>query len=146
MTPHQIELVRQSWASLEPRAPEVVTAFHARLFELDARVAALLTQAGLEEDARRFTQALSALVESLDDPERFVPILARLGRDHAAIGISARQYRLFGVALLATLQSSLHSSWRSDLRDAWAETYELAVSIMQRAAVRISGGAGQIPA
>jgi hemoglobin-like flavoprotein len=137
MTPHQIELVRQSWAALGSRAPEVATAFYARLFELDPRVAALLAQVGLEEHARKFADAMTALVESLEDPEGFVPMLARLGRDHAAVGVTERQYRLFGVALLCTLQAA-HPKWHAEMRDAWAETYVLAVSIMQRAGSRIS--------
>jgi hemoglobin-like flavoprotein len=144
MTPHQIDLVRQSWAALGPRAPEVATAFYARLFELDPRVAAWLAHVGLEEHARKFTEAMTALVESLDDPERFVPMLARLGRDHAVVGVTERQYRLFGVALLCALQTALHPSWQADMRDAWAETYVLAVSIMQRAGARLSGATGGI--
>jgi hemoglobin-like flavoprotein len=89
---------------------------------------------------------MTALVESLDDPERFVPMLARFGRDHAVVGVTERQYRLFGVAFLCALQSALHSSWHGEVRDAWAETYVLAASIMQRAAVRFSGATGEIPA
>jgi hemoglobin-like flavoprotein len=119
-----------------------VTDFYARLVEFDPGVAVLLSHAGLEDHARKFQGALSTLIESLDDPEAFVPMLARLGRDHAAIGVSERQYRVFGVALLSTLQSALGPVWQPELRDAWAETYVLAASIMQRAAARVSGATG----
>jgi nitric oxide dioxygenase len=144
MTPQQIALVRQSWVLLEPAATEVATDFYARLFELDARIAALLAHAGVEAQARKFALAMSALVECLHEPERYVPLLARLGRDHAAIGVSERQYRLFGDVLLTTLRSALHPAWNQELHDAWAETYLLIASIMLRAGARTSGATQEL--
>jgi nitric oxide dioxygenase len=146
MTPQQIALVRQSWAALGPVATEVATDFYTRLFALDARMATLLAHAGVEAQARKFALAMSALVECLHEPERYVPLLARLGRDHTAIGVSERQYRLFGDVLLTTLGSALHPVWNRELHDAWAETYLLVASIMQRAGARISGATQELPA
>lgn len=139
MTPTQIHLVRQSWAALEPTGPGLATVIYTRLLDQEAGFAAMFVPAGMDRQARRFAETLSLLVESLEDPDAFVPVLAALGRSHMALGVTERHYRLFGRVLLVTLGESLPSQWSPELHDAWADAYLLYTSIMKRAGARASG-------
>ena len=144
MTPQQIALVRQSWAVLEPVAPQVTAAFYQRLFELDPALEARFARVDREAQGRKLTDTLATLVRSLDDPEGFVPMALGLGQAHVEYGATRRHYALFGEALLSTLQFTLEPAWSVDLHDAWAEAYTLLAALMQRGSTRPSGEARQI--
>ena len=139
MTPTQIDLVRQSWTALIPTGPRFAAAFYARLIALDARFGPMFAHSDMDRQACRFAETLALLVESLDEPDAFVPVLAALGRSHMALGVTERLYRVFGQTLLATLEESCAPQWSQELHDAWADAYLLFTSIMKRAGVRASG-------
>jgi hemoglobin-like flavoprotein len=144
MTSQQIALVRQSWAVLRPVAPQITAAFYRRLFELEPALEARFAQVDREAQGRKFIETLSTLVDSLDDPDGFVPMALALGQAHVGYGATRRQYGLFGEALLSTLQVTMEPAWTIELHDAWAEAYTLLAALMQRGGTRPSGEGRQI--
>jgi len=60
MTPTQIELIRTSWASVEPIADVAATLFYERLFEMDPAVRRLFRKTDMEAQRKNLMQTLTA--------------------------------------------------------------------------------------
>lgn len=147
MTPESRRLVQESWTRLADDADTVARRFYESLFELAPHARTLFDGTDVDAQRRKFVQMLDDILRMLDDPERFIPELAALGRRHAGYGTEAADYDTVGAALLATLEESLGDDFTPRVRDAWMETYRTIAGVMRRAAERAPAMlTGEIPA
>jgi nitric oxide dioxygenase len=133
MTPRQIELVRTSFASVEPIADVAATIFYRRLFDLDPDLRALFPS-DLTAQRRNLMQTLTVVVRNLDRLEGILPAVEALGRRHAGYRVRADDYETVGAALLDTLEEGLAEAFTPEVRAAWAAAYGLLASVMTGAA------------
>ena len=92
MTPSQVQLIRSSWSAVEPISDRAATAFYARLFELDPRIAPLFLHTDMAKQHKVLMQTLTVVVKSLDKLDQIVPAVQALGRRHAGYGVEAHHY------------------------------------------------------
>jgi hemoglobin-like flavoprotein len=137
MTSEQIQLIRESFALVSPRADDVALAFYQRLFELDPALRPLF-RPDVQEQGRKLTQMLAAAIRLLDKPESLVRVLEDLGRRHVGYGVRNEHYDTVGDALLWTLGQSLGVQFTPAARQAWAELYAVVAATMKRAAAGVS--------
>ena len=133
ITAEQVEIIRSTWARLEPIGPEAARLFYERLFELDPTLRALFTT-NITEQGGKLIAMIGMAVCALDDVDELVPVVAALGKRHARYGVRAEHFDSVGVALLWTLQKGLGPTFTPQVRDAWAAVYGLLASTMQAAA------------
>jgi hemoglobin-like flavoprotein len=107
MIPFEKNLVKSTWKMMAPMADEVARHFYERLFEIDASARALFKSSDLPEQRRKLVQALSLVVQGIDDLSTLAPVVADLGRRHAKLGVTESQYESVGVALLWTFDNPL---------------------------------------
>jgi nitric oxide dioxygenase len=86
-----------------------------------------------------FIAMLDLLVRFADQPDDLIREAAQLGRRHATLNLSSRNYEVAGEALLWTLDRSLGLEFTPATRAAWTELYALVASVMRRVSGRISG-------
>jgi hemoglobin-like flavoprotein len=129
MTPRQIELVRSSFAVVEPIADAAATIFYCRLFDLDPSVRALFAT-DMTAQRRMLMQTLTMVIRSLDRLEKVVPAVEALGRRHTGYGVRPGDFETVGTALLDTLEEALGPSFTIETRDAWAAAYGILASVM----------------
>jgi nitric oxide dioxygenase len=134
MTPTQVELIRASWAKVEPITDTAAALFYGRLFELDPRARALFRRTDLAAQGKVLMQTLAVVVKSVDRLDTIVPAVEALGRRHAGYGVTPRDYDTVGAALLWTLEQGLGDGFDTATRDAWAEAYGVLASVMIGAA------------
>jgi hemoglobin-like flavoprotein len=134
MTPRQIELIRASWAAVEPVAYRTATFFYYQLFELDPTLERLFLRADMAKQRKVLMQTLAVVVKSLDRLDTILPAVEALGRRHAGYGVRAEHYETVGVALLWTLEEGLGAAFDEETRDAWATAYGTLTSVMIGAA------------
>jgi nitric oxide dioxygenase len=133
MTPRQIQLVRESFAAVEPIADTAATIFYRRLFDLDPDLRALFPS-DLTNQRRNLMQTLTVVVRNLDRLEGIVPAVEALGRRHAGYRVRPDDYETVGAALLDTLGEGLGTAFTQEVRAAWAAAYGLLASVMIGAA------------
>jgi hemoglobin-like flavoprotein len=134
MIPFEKNLVKSTWKTMAPMADEVARRFYDRLFEIDASARALFKSSDLPEQRRKLVQALSLVVQGIDDLSTLAPVVADLGRRHAKYGVTESQYESVGAALLWTFEQSLGSNWTMEASRAWASAYAVLAGVMKEAA------------
>ncbi|HUQ41391.1 MAG TPA: globin family protein [Candidatus Limnocylindrales bacterium] len=132
MTPEREQLVRDTWARFEPKAPEYARYFYDKLFELDPESQAMFARANMTEQRHRLMETLGHLVAELDDPEQLIGDLVSLGKRHLVYGVRDSDYDSAGVALLWTLEHALGPEFTPEARAAWVEAYHAIASVMRR--------------
>ena len=133
MTPHQVLLVRATFALVEPIADDAAAVFYRRLFHLDPHLRALFPS-DLSGQRRNLMQTLTVVVRNLDRLEGIVPAVEALGRRHAGYRVRRDDYETVGAALLDTLQEALGEVFTPEVRGAWATAYGILASVMIDAA------------
>ena len=134
MTPLEIELIRASWAGVEPIADTAAELFYGRLFELDHAIERLFRRTDMASQRKNLMQTLAVVVRSLDKLEQIVPAVEALGRRHAAYGVREAHYATVGDALLWTLGQGLGEDFTPEVRAAWTTAYGTLASVMIEAA------------
>jgi nitric oxide dioxygenase len=132
MTPRQIELVRSSFAQVEPIADVAATIFYGRLFTLDPALRALFP-ADLTAQRRNLMQTLAVVVRGLDRLDVIGPAVEALGERHAGYGVTTEDFETVGCALLDMLAEGLGAAFTAETRAAWTAAYGLLAGVMQTA-------------
>ena len=122
MTPEQVQLVRSSFAKLAPIKDQAAALFYRRLFELDPSLRPLF-KGDMAVQGTKLMVTLGAVVASLDQLPRIMPMVRQLGRQDAACGVRPDHYATVGEALIWTLQQAQGAEFTTAMRRAWTDAY-----------------------
>lgn len=126
-------LIRSTWQQVVPIADAAADLFYRRLFEIEPGLRPLFAGTDMDAQKASLLQALSAVVDGLDDTHRLLPRLEALGRRHVGYGATPRHYDSVGAALLWTLEQGLGEAWSEAAHAAWRDAYGLVSGVMQGA-------------
>ncbi|MCL1469982.1 adenylate/guanylate cyclase domain-containing protein [Argonema antarcticum] len=132
----QVDLVQSSFAKVKPIADKAAELFYNRLFELEPSFRPLF-KGDMKEQERKLMATLALCVEGLRHPNKIIPVVQKLGRDHAGFGVKAEYYDIVGEALLWTLAQGLGEEFTTPVRKAWEEAYAFLSEIMKEAAAEL---------
>jgi hemoglobin-like flavoprotein len=141
MTPTQIELIRTSWASVEPIADTAAGLFYDRLFDQDPALRRLFRNTDMAAQRKNLMQTLTVVVKGIDRLADLLPAVQALGRRHAGYGVRPQHYDEVGAALLWTLEQGLGDAFTADVHNAWAAAYGTLAAVMIAAAEEIAEAA-----
>lgn len=130
MTPPQVQLIRLSWAAVEPIADDAATIFYARLFQLDPSLTHLFRHTDMPKQRKVLMQTLAVVVKSIDRLDQLVPAMQALGRRHTGYGVRAEHYSTVGAALIWTLDRGLGDAFTTEVREAWETAYGTLAAVM----------------
>ena len=133
MQDHQIELVRGSFALVQPIAPQAAALFYDHLFVADPSLRALF-RGDMANQGERLMTMIGSAVRLLDKPDMLLPVLRSLGARHVGYGVVDAHYATVGGALLLTLEQGLGEAFTADVRAAWTAMYGLVSATMIEAA------------
>jgi nitric oxide dioxygenase len=122
MTPAQVKLVQDSFASVAPIAEQAAALFYGRLFEIAPEVKPLF-KGDITEQGRKLMATLAVVVNGLSNLQSILPAASALAKRHVAYGVEPGHYAPVGEALLWTLERGLGQGWTQELAAAWAAAY-----------------------
>jgi len=134
LSPHQIDLVQDSFAAVVPITDAAAAEFYRRLFELAPDTQTLFRH-DMAEQGRKLFLTLATVVDALDRLETIVPVARALAIRHVAYGARERHYAAVGSALVETLRVGLGAAFDRDTEAAWRGAYTI-LSDTMLAAVR----------
>lgn len=133
MTPHQIELVKTTFAQIAPVADTAAEWFYGRLFAQHPEYRALF-KGDMSRQGAMLMQTLALAVKHLHEPAPLIGPLQAMGRRHTGYGVKDEDYAHVGAALLWTLEKGLGDAWNDEVRDAWTGAYQVLSGVMIDAA------------
>ena len=133
MNRQQIDLVRTSFALVQPIAAQAAAIFYDKLFAADPSLRTLF-RGDMAHQGERLMTMIGSAVGLLDRPDTLLPVLRQLGARHGGYGVVDAHYASVGTALLQTLEQGLGAAFTPEVRDAWVETYGLISRTMIEAA------------
>ena len=133
MNRQQIDLVRASFALVQPIAAQAAAIFYDKLFAADPSLRTLF-RGDMAHQGERLMTMIGSAVGLLDRPDTLLPVLRQLGARHGGYGVVDAHYASVGTALLQTLEQGLGAAFTPEVRDAWVETYGLISRTMIEAA------------
>jgi hemoglobin-like flavoprotein len=133
MTPHQIELVQNSFAAIKPIADTASELFYNRLFTIDPKLRPLF-KGDIKQQGQMLTSMLGVAVNGLNNLEALAPAVRQLGARHVGYGVRDEHYATVGAALLWTLGQGLGEAFTPPVREAWGSAYGLLANVMQEGA------------
>jgi hemoglobin-like flavoprotein len=132
MDKERIDLIKASFAQIEPVAEEAGVLFYIKLFKIDPELRRLFRGA-MNEQGVKLMQMIGYAVRGLDRIDELIPAVQALGLRHAGYGVKDHHYETVGSALLWTFEAVLGPDFSDDTRDAWAEVYGLLAQTMKDA-------------
>ncbi|MCU1666107.1 MAG: hypothetical protein QOI36_3740 [Pseudonocardiales bacterium] len=135
-----VEIIRSSFAMVEPRADELGRHFYATLFRIAPETRDLFP-VNMEVQRSRLLRALVHVVQMVDQPDDLVPFLEQLGRDHRKFGVLAQHYDAVGAALLGAIGLHAGAAWTHEVQKAWTDAYGIVSGAMVTAALAERGPA-----
>jgi len=135
-----VQLIRDSWAAVEPQQDDVARFFYGMLFSLAPGTRELFA-VNMEVQRSRLLRALVHVIQMIDRPDELLPFLHQLGRDHRKFGVVSAHYEAVGTALLAAIKKHAGDAWTETVERAWAEAYTVMASAMIEASQSDEGPA-----
>lgn len=133
MTPEQVNLVKSTWAEVEPIANTAAAMFYGRLFELNPELRSLF-KSDMTEQGKKLMQMIAVAVNNLHQLDQVLEPVQALGRRHVEYRVEDKDYDTVGSALLWTLEQGLGDQYTPDVEQAWTETYITLANVMKAAA------------
>jgi len=133
MTPKQVSLVQASWQKVLPIAPQAADIFYRTLFEMDPALKALFPS-DITEQGKKLMAMLDTAVKLLDEPDKLIPAVQKLGAKHIQYGTKPEHYDTVGAALLKTLAIGLGKEFTAAVKKAWTAVYKTLATTMIEAA------------
>ncbi|MQY31002.1 globin domain-containing protein [Nocardia aurantia] len=137
MDSRTVALIRTTFkavAAEEGGPDKLARSFYAILFTEYPHIRDLFPAAlGAQRD--RLIKAIGYTVERLEEPDRLLPFLAQLGRDHRKYGVTAEHYAAVSRSLRLALGGYAGTElWTDEVERAWEEGLDLIASTMTTAA------------
>ena len=133
MTPKQISLVQETWKKVLPIAPQAADTFYTTLFQMDPSLKELFPT-DMEEQGKKLMAMLDTAVKLLNQPEKLIPAVQKLGAKHVNYGAKPEHYDTVGAALLKTLAVGLDKEFTVPVKNAWTAIYKTLATTMIDAA------------
>jgi hemoglobin-like flavoprotein len=125
-----VNALRQSFELVIERAPNLTERFYDVLFTRYPQVRPLFGRRARPQQEQMLAQALSAVLDHLEDAPWLQRTLGALGAKHVGYGVRDEMYAWVGDALLATLADVAAADWSPELASAWSDAYGAITSLM----------------
>jgi hemoglobin-like flavoprotein len=129
-----VQLLRDSFALVVERAPNLTSRFYDQLFNRFPQSKLLFGRNARNAQERMLTDALVAVVEHVEDGAWMTSTLEGLGAKHVGYGVTDEMYGWVGESLLATLAEVAGPDWTPETAETWAAAYGAIAGLMQQGA------------
>ena len=124
------KILRDSFELVAQRAPDLTARFYAALFRRKPELERLFNSRPRAAQEQMLGEALTAVLDHLEDAPWLKRQLAALGARHAEYGVSRAMYDDVGAALLETLAQAAGTAWTPVVEDQWKQAYAAICQMM----------------
>ena len=133
MNKTEIEHVQRTFKQVALIKDQAAELFYGRLFELDPSLKKLF-KSDMKSQGQKLMAALGTVVVGLNNLDKIVPVVQKLGARHVAYNVKEQDYDTVAEALIWTLDKGLGADFTPAVKDAWVSAYGLLSGVMIKAA------------
>lgn len=133
-----IEALENSFAQIQPLAPEFAASFYQNLFADYPEVQPLFAHTDMSEQRKHLIKALVLVIENLTKPDVLNNALKEMGARHLKYGTIEEYYPMVGASLLKTFEFYLGANWNEEVKQSWCDAYEAIAQLMLQGAKSVS--------
>ncbi len=122
--------LRSSFALLEPSLMDVVSRFYDELFSRYPEVTPMFANTNKAKQMRMLSAALKTVVDNLDNPDKLVPVLQKMGERHQGYGAELPHYTAVAETLMDVMKEFAGKAWTKQVETAWTEALNLVAETM----------------
>lgn len=122
----EIDTIRRTWRLIEPQQQLATDLIYENLFKEKPELELLFVR----EQRHNMTQAISRLIDGVDDLPRLLPYVANLAVMHVQFGVKKEDYPVAGVAFIKTLKQVLGPDFTKEDEIVWNNVYKILSKIM----------------
>ena len=129
ISPHDAEIVRNSFMSFVADADRVAMDFYNRLFETDPSLREMFA-GDIMNQGRALMDTLATVVDNVDNLPNMRGMLHELGARHSGYGVRADMYDTVGACLLGSIEDAMGADFTPDTAAAWASVFNVIADTM----------------
>ncbi|WP_198264852.1 methyl-accepting chemotaxis protein [sulfur-oxidizing endosymbiont of Gigantopelta aegis] len=125
-----LDIIRNSFAALEPQAEDLTKTFYERLFLKFPQVKPLFKNTDISKQSKMLLAALKLVVNNLDKPDALEKALANMGQKHQGYGALPEHYPAVAETLLEVMAEYAGDIWTAEVAQAWTDALNLVAEKM----------------
>lgn len=128
----QTEVLKDSFAKIDPQMEDFTTTFYENLFLSNPEVKPLFANTNMKAQKEKLIDSLKAIILAISLPEShsLELLLKGLGTRHVKYGALPEHYPAVGNALLQSFETYLKEEWTPEVKQAWVEAYAAITALM----------------
>lgn len=129
-----VRLLRESFELVIEREPNITHRFYGILFSRYPQVKPLFGRNSQAQQEKMLAEALTAVIDKLEDASWLEEKLMALGAKHVDYGVTDEMYPWVAECLISALAEVAAADWTPEHQKAWTEALNAIASIMLRGA------------
>jgi len=125
-----VEVLRKTFAALEPQADALVRRFYQKLFEDFPSARPMFKNTDINKQSQKLLSALKLVIANLEKPRVLTNTLRELGRKHQEYGAQPTHYQAVAETLLSVMEEFAGSLWTQKVYRAWKKALTVIAEIM----------------
>ena len=125
-----VETLEASFATITPRADELVARFYSELFCRHPAVEPLFADTDMRTQQGKLLAALKLVVENVRHRDKLLPALREMGRRHQEYGAVQEHYAAVAETLIDVMSEVAGPAWTAQVEDAWRNALNLIAEVM----------------
>ncbi len=121
----EISTVRRTWDIVSPNVDHATELFYQNLFEAHPQFKPLF-----KSEERHFDEAISFLVDGIDDLPSVLPYVSKLAIRHVHYGVKEADYLVVGPVLMKTFRDVLGDQFTREDEKIWLRVYAVLSRVM----------------
>jgi hemoglobin-like flavoprotein len=115
------DLLRSTFNIIKPNAEDVAGRFYAHMFSVYPQVRPLFAKTDFAQQRKKLMASIAAVVTLVDQPDKLLPVLDKMGTSHNTYGVEPQQYAYVSASMLTTFADELGEAWTPEVAETWAQ-------------------------
>lgn len=139
-----VQLLQDSFNLVIEREPNLTHRFYGILFSRYPQVQPLFGRNSRSQQEKMLVEALTAVIEHLEDASWLEEKLMAMGAKHVDYGVTKEMYAWVSDAMISAIREVAGADWTPKHTQAWGDALGAIASMMQRGAeVRTTAASGE---
>ncbi len=126
----EADILRDSFALIEPQAEEVMSRFYDELFLRFPAVQPMFANTTKAKQMKMLLASLKLVIANLDNPDKLVPALQAMGKRHKGYGAEPAHYTAVAETLMDVMKEFAGKAWTKKVHAAWSDALNLVAETM----------------